>query len=328
MKFKNQFEKSIYDIATDVFGGKNTQIEHNKVIHIEDKTSKSTISFAGPPKKEIDVLSVTLSKELKTQILISCKDFKSTKAKPAHVQEWCSVVSTMNKHAIDSNYIGIVISTSGFSSGCEGWASSENIALIPPLKGNNITFSEEQVVRMFRRICIAILRRLKFPFEDLLIAPNFFDFCFTITSDFEGFVGSNTSSRYKKVSKGWNSNFSELVNSLIGRKIESIHFSKEKFYIIFDKSFVLRYSQNQIEFGELDKLEIESDETPLCTKNIDNEEISFESVREIIIGAKITSAADFQEYIELGIDGKLNLGLLSPNRIHAMIFDEIREMNE
>ena len=47
----------------------------------------------------------------------------------------------------------------------------------------------------------------------------------------------------------------------------------------------------------------------------------------MIVGAKVTSAADFQEYIELGIDGKLNLGLL-PNRIHAMIFDEIRKMNE
>lgn len=28
-----------------------TQIEHNKVICIEDKTAKSTISFTGPPKK-------------------------------------------------------------------------------------------------------------------------------------------------------------------------------------------------------------------------------------------------------------------------------------
>lgn len=327
MQFKNQFEKSIYDIAIDVFGGESAQIEHNKAINIENKMAKSTISFVGPPKKEIDVLSVTISKELKTQLLISCKDFKTTKAEPAHVQEWCSVVSTMNKHSVDSNYIGIVISSSCFSSGCEAWASSENIALIPPLKGNNITFTEQQIVRMFRRVCIAILRRLKFPFEDLLIAPNFFDFCFTITSDFEGFVGSNTSSRYKIVNKDWNSNFSELVNSLIGRRIEAIHFSKEKFHLIFDESFVLCYSQNKIEFGEFEKLVMESEETPFCTKNISNDEISYESVKEMIIGAKITSAADFQEYIELGVDGRLNLGLLSPNRIHTMIFDEIDGMN-
>ncbi|RXK01269.1 hypothetical protein CRU98_02140 [Arcobacter sp. CECT 8986] len=328
MKFKNQFEKVIYDIVIDVFGGESALIEHNKVIYIEDKMAKSTISFAGPPKKEIDVLSVTISKEIKTQLLISCKEFKTSKAEPAHVQEWCSVVSTMNKHAVDSNYIGIVISSSGFSSGCEGWASSENIALIPPLKGTNIKFSEEQVLRMFRRVCIAIFRRLKFPFEDLIVAPNFFDFCFTITSDFEGFVGADTSSRYKKVSKGWNSNFSELVNSIIGRKIESIYYSKGKFYIILDENFLLSYSQNHIEFGEFDKLEIENDESPLCKKNINNEDISFESVRELIIGAKVTSAADFQEYIELGIDGKLNLGLLSPKRIHVMIFDETKDWNK
>jgi len=328
MKFKNQFEKTIYNIAIDVFGEENAQIEHNKVIDIEDKTAKSTISFAGPPKKEIDVLSVTISKELKVQLLISCKNFTSSKAEPAHIQEWCSVVSTMNKHSVDSNYIGIVISSSGFSSGCEAWASSDNIGLIPPLKGNNTTFTEQQVLGMFRRICIAISRRLKFPFEDLLIAPNFFDFCFTITSDFEGFVGSNTSSRYKRIRKGWDSNFSELVNFLIGRRIESIHFSKEKFYLIFDESLVLGYSQNQIEFGELEKLEIESDETPHCTKNTDNEEVSFEAIKEMIIGAKITSAADFQDYIEFGVNGRLNLGLLSPSRIHVMIFDEIKEMTE
>lgn len=323
MKFKNQFERAIYDIANDIFG-ESAKIEHNKEIYIEDKTARSTISFAGPPKKEIDVLSITISKEFKTQILISCKDFKTTKAEPAHVQEWCSVVSTMNKHAVDSNYIGIVISSSGFSSGCEGWASSENIALIPPIKGTKIKFSEEQVIRMFRRVCIAIIRRLKFPFEDLLTSPNFFDFCFTITSDFEGFVGANTNSRYKKISKGWNSNFAELVNSLIGREIKSIHYSKEKFYVIFEENFVLGYLQNHIEFGEPDKLDIGFEESPICTKNMNNENITFESVKDLIIGAKVTSAADFQEYIELGIDGKLNLGLISPNRIHIMIFDEIK----
>lgn len=52
MEFKNQFEESIYNISSVVFGNGNTQIEHNKVICIEDKTAKSTISFTGPPKKK------------------------------------------------------------------------------------------------------------------------------------------------------------------------------------------------------------------------------------------------------------------------------------
>lgn len=105
MEFKNQFEESIYNISSVVFGNGNTQIEHNKVICIEDKTAKSTISFTGPPKKEIDVLSIKISKTLKVQLLISCKKFNNSKAEPAHVQEWCSVVNTMNKHSLDSRYI-------------------------------------------------------------------------------------------------------------------------------------------------------------------------------------------------------------------------------
>lgn len=325
MEFKNQFEESIYNISSVVFGNGNTQIEHNKVICIEDKTAKSTISFTGPPKKEIDVLSIKISKTLKVQLLISCKKFNNSKAEPAHVQEWCSVVNTMDKHSLDSRYIGIVISSSGFSSGCEAWASSENIALVPPLKGNGTIFTEQQVIDMFNRICIALSRRLKFPFEDMLIAPNFFDFCFKITSDFEGFVNANTSSRYKKLDKNWNSNFSELVHTLIGRQIESIHFANEKFYLFFDKKLVLCYSENKIEFGELEKVKIENEETPCCTKNFSKVPISFDSIKEMIIGARISSAADFIDHIELGIDRKLNLGLLPPNKIYAIIFNEIQK---
>jgi len=321
MDFKNQFEKSIFDIAKDIFGGENA---HNKVIQIEDRTSKSTISFAGPPKKEIDVLCITISNELKIQLLVSCKDFSSSKAEPAHVQEWCSVVNTMNKYSVDSKYIGIVVSSSGFSSGCEAWASSDNIGIIPPIKGNNISFTEQQVVSMFKRFCIAISRRLKFPYDDIFEAPNLFDFCFAITADFEGFVGSNTSSRYKRMSKGWDSNFSELVGHIIGKQIISLKFSNGKFYLLFDGNFVLNYSDNQIEYGETKEIVIENEEIPFCTKNMVNDIITFDTIKDRIAGAKITSAADFQKYIEFGVDGKLNLGLIPPNRIHIMIFDEIK----
>lgn len=323
MKFKNQFEKSIYDIAKDVFGSESTQIEHNKVIQIEDKNAKSTISFAGPPKKEVDILSVTISNQLKIQLLVSCKDFGKSKAEPAHVQEWCTVVNTMNKHSIDSRYIGIVISSSGFTSGCEAWASSENVGLIPPLKGINISYSQEQVLSMFKRACIAIHRRLKFPFDDILEAPDFFDFCYTITNDYEGFATSDISSRYKRISKGWKSNFSELVNSIVGKRISSITFGEARFQILLEDDFVLIFSGSDIEFGESTVMLTELKEIPLCTKNIRNHPISFENVKQLVVDSTISSAADFQDYIELGINGKLNLGLIPPNRIHLMIFNEI-----
>lgn len=323
MKFKNQFEKSIYEIARDVFGSENTQIDHNKVIQIEDKTAKSAISFAGPPKKEVDVLSVTISNQLKIQLLVSCKDFGKSKAEPAHVQEWCAVVNTMNKHSVDSKYIGIVISSSGFSSGCEGWATSENVGLIPPLKGINMSYSQEQVLSMFKRTCIAISRRLKFPFGDILEAPNFYDFCYTITNDYEGFVGSDTSSRYKHISKGWKSNFSELVNSIVGKRITNLSYGEARFQILLEDGISLMFSGGEIEFGESTDGLPELSEIPNCTKNLENHSISFNDVTKLVVGSTISSAADFQDYIELGINGKLNLALIPPNRIHLMIFNEI-----
>jgi len=328
MKFKNQFEKTIYEIAKNIFGDENTQIEHNKVIVIEDKTSRSTVSFSGPPKKEIDVLSVTLSNATDVQLLISCKDFSKSKAEPAHIQEWCSVLNTMNKHSKKSKYIGIVVSSSGFTSGCESWASSDNIGLIPPIKGNNTKFEEKYVIAMFKRFCTALLKRLKFPLEDIFIAPNLFDFCYSITSDFEGFINSDTTPRYKIVNKEWNSNFSELVHFIVGKIITSLIYTNEEFILIIEDNLLLKYSNNVIQFGKIECEIYENVDTPTCTKNIENEAISFEKIKELVIGKKITSAADFQNYIELGINGKLNLGLISPNRIHIMIFSEIQNIKD
>ena len=91
----------------------------------------------------------------------------------------------------------------------------------------------------------------------------------------------------------------------------------------FSDDFVLTYSENQIEFGESNEIIIENQEIPVCTKNVDNVIMTFEDIKDKIIGATVTSAADFQNYIELGIDGKLNLGLIPQNRIHVMIFNEV-----
>ena len=91
---------------------------------------------------------------------------------------------------------------------------------------------------------------------------------------------------------------------------------------------MLKYSNNVIQFGEMESEINESLDTPNCTKNIKNEAISFGDIKELIIGKKITSAADFQNYIELGINSELNLGLISPNRIHIMIFNEIQNYKD
>jgi hypothetical protein len=47
----------------------------------------------------------------------------------------------------------------------------------------------------------------------------------------------------------------------------------------------------------------------MCSKNIEGETCTLEFIRSKVVGLPITSAADFGDYIELGIDSRFNLGL-------------------
>lgn len=95
MNFKNALEKRIFEIASGVCG-ETASIEHNKILEIENATSVETVSFVGPPKKEIDVITAGFQQNPHLKILISCKDYGASKAEPADVQEWAAVVRTMN----------------------------------------------------------------------------------------------------------------------------------------------------------------------------------------------------------------------------------------
>ncbi len=64
-------------------------------------------TFVGPPKKEIDVITANIGN---ITLLISCKDFGSSKAEPAHVQEWIAVANTMNAYSAGTKYLGMVVS--------------------------------------------------------------------------------------------------------------------------------------------------------------------------------------------------------------------------
>ena len=89
MNFKNDFEKTIFDATKEIFG-ESAKIEHNKVLRIESALYSEVASFTGPPKKEIDVITVNFGENPVASLLISCKDF-TNKAEPAHVQEWAAV---------------------------------------------------------------------------------------------------------------------------------------------------------------------------------------------------------------------------------------------
>lgn len=39
------------------------------------------------------------------------------------MQEWAAVIKTMNRYSDGTLYFGLVVSPSGFTNGCEAWAT-------------------------------------------------------------------------------------------------------------------------------------------------------------------------------------------------------------
>ena len=97
MTFKNELERRTFEIAQRVCGDV-ALIEHNKILRIEIANSPEVASFVGPPKKEIDVITAGFDQNPDVKILISCKEYRQSKAEPADVQEWAAVVRTMNQY--------------------------------------------------------------------------------------------------------------------------------------------------------------------------------------------------------------------------------------
>jgi hypothetical protein len=152
MKFKNDFERCCFDAVREILVD-GVELLHNQVLVAGFAPGKGVISFTGPPKKEIDVLVVKLSGAL--TLLISVKDYQAPAA-PLSVQEWASVVRTMNEHASAHTYLGIVVCSGGFTEGCPAWAIDHNIGLIPPHKGKPLTWRSETVIRMLKRTIISV----------------------------------------------------------------------------------------------------------------------------------------------------------------------------
>ncbi len=300
MNFKNELEQRCYDIAVDALGG-GVSIEHNKTIQIENALFSEVASFKGPPAKEVDVLVAELSNNPKVVLLISCKLF-TRKAEPAHVQEWCSVVQTMNKYADGTLFFGVVVSPSGFTNGCEAWATSHNIGILPPPKGRNLKFNIDTVLRMYERLLIALRARVHFPLEDLLMAPSFYDFTFRIVADFEGHQEEASDDRYCLIPQEWESSFQEMYSAIAGRKIEDIYAIKGATVLILSEDFLLIFNEKGISFGKNNKIQLGEKENSKCFKNLDMEDCTLDFIKSIVVGKPVTSAGDFGKYIEFGVD--------------------------
>ncbi len=307
MNFKNRLERVCFEMAERALG-KGVTVQHNKPIQIDSALFSEVASFKGPPSKEIDVLVAELLDQPKVILLISCK-LLSHRAEPAHVQEWCAVIQTMNRYSDGTLYLGLVVSPSGFTSGCEAWATSHNIGIIPPLKGRNLTFNEDTVLRMFERVLIALKNRVRLKIDDLKTAPVFFDFVYRLTADFEGHQEATTDARYFLVPKQWASSFGEIYSAIAGRKIDDLLAVKGATIIRLSGDVTLRFSQSRIDCGPDLRILQGNIVTPNCYKNLDLESCTLDLIKLIAIGKSITSAGDFGNYFEVGLDQRFNLGL-------------------
>jgi len=307
MTFRNELERKCFEVAKRALG-EGVVIEHNKTIQIESALFPEVASFKGPPSKEVDVLVAEVLDQPKVVLLVSCK-LLSRRAEPAHVQEWCAVVQAMNKYSNGTLYFGLVVSSTGFTSGCEAWATSHNLGIVPPIKGRSLAFAEDAVLRMFERVLVALRARLRLRFDDLSSAPAFFDFVYRFVADFEGHEEATAGGRYFVIPKGWVSSFGEMYSAIGGLLIEDLRAVANGTVIVLSGGSVLWFNGARVEFGQYSETDTSSSATARCGKNLDMEPCTLEFIKSLVVGKKITSAADFGDFVEFGLDRRLNLGL-------------------
>lgn len=307
MNFKNDLERQCFEVAERALG-KSVTILHNKAIQIESALFSEVASFKGPPTKEVDVLVAELLDHPKVVLLVSCK-LLSRRAEPAHVQEWCAVVQTMNRYSDGTIYFGLVVSPTGFTSGCEAWATSHNIGIVPPLKGRRLVFNEDTVLRMFERMLVALRARARLQVNDLRTAPAFFDFVYRLVADFEGHQESVTDARYFLLPQKWASSFGEMYSAIAGRTAQDLWAVEGAAVIRLSGGIVLRFSETGVNFGPEEGIKHGSMVMSECRKNIEMEPCSLDFIKSIVVGMTITSACDFGNYIEVGVGRRFNLGI-------------------
>jgi hypothetical protein len=313
--FKNELERRTFEIAQRVCG-QVALIEHNKTLRIETASSPEVASFVGPPKKEIDVITAGFDQSPDVRVLISCKEYRQSKAEPADVQEWAAVVRTMNQYSTATKYLGLIISPSGFTSGCEPWATSYNLGVIPPLKGKTLTFPADTCDQMFERVLTAFEKRLHFPHANLLEAPQFYEFVYHLTEVFEGRDQSakQFGERYRVLGKGWLSSFQEVVRTFTNQAIQDIQTTSVGVYLSFSGDLTFRMIGNQIQFGSNDG-RIEGDSVGVrCEKNFRGEPCSLDFIKKLAVGQRVTSAGDWGVRFEFGLSDDLMLAI-EPDRI-------------
>ena len=216
----------------------------------------------------------------------------------------------MNRYSYGRLYFGLVVSPTGFTSGCEPWATSHNLGIVPPLKGRRLAFDEDTVFRMFERTLVALRARVRLRVDDLTTAPAFFDFVYRLVADFEGHQEAEVNGRYLLLPHGWPSSFGEMYHAIAERAVQDLCAVQGGTAVMLSGGFVLRFSPAHVQFGPDPQIEQHTlGLVPHCRKNIEMEPCTLDFVRSIAVGKQITSAGDFGSYLEVGLEQRFNLGL-------------------
>lgn len=125
-------------------------------------------------------------------------------------------------------------------------------------------------------------------------APQFYEFVYRLTQGFEARDESQKEygERYRLIEKGWLSSFSEVVKTFMGKDIQEIETTSAGVYIRFSDNLSLQLVGGQIRFGRDDGRVAGERITLKCEKNVFAEPCSFEFLKKLVVGQKVTSAGD------------------------------------
>jgi hypothetical protein len=179
-----------------------------------------------------------------------------------------------------------------------------------PLKGRNIVFAPDTVLRMFKRSLIALRKRIQLRSSDLTEAPAFFDFIYSLIADYEGHEEVAQNGRYYVFPQRWMSSFGEMYSCLAGRQVQELLVTEDGATILqLSGGVSCRFTGSNVEFGSGITPGGNPLLAPVCLKNLEGDSCTLEFVKSVAIGLPVTSAADFGDCIEFGLDRRLNLGL-------------------
>jgi hypothetical protein len=171
---------------------------------------------------------------------------------------------------------------------------------------------------MFERTLAALDNRLHFPHDNLLDAPQFYEFVYHLTEAFEGRDESarEHGERYRLLGKRWLSSFSELFKTFTGKTVQEIRTTSVGVYFSFSDDLTFRMIDGTILFGRDDgKWEGQNVLLP-CEKNFRGEPCSMDFLRKLVVGQRVTSAGDWGDRFEFGLTDDLILAV-EPQRLQV-----------